>query len=113
MTFNVLTHNKDDHAKNFAFVYGANGWELSPAYDLTFSPGMGGEHTTAVAGSGNPGRDNLMDIASAFRVEEAAKIIDEVRHAVSLWPKLARENDVTQQTLRAVQDALQTIDRRF
>ena len=113
MTFNVLTHNKDDHAKNFAFVYGPNGWELSPAYDLTFSQGMGGEHTTAIAGSGNPGRDKLMDIASAFRLEAGAKIIEEVRHAVSLWPTLARENGVSQLTLHTVQAELQSIDRRF
>ena len=113
MTFNVLTHNKDDHAKNFAFVYGDNGWELSPAYDLTFSKGMGGEHTTSIAGSGNPGRNKMMEIASAFRVEAGAKIIEEVRHAVSLWPTLARENGVSQQTLRAAGNALEDIDRRF
>jgi len=113
MTFNVLTHNKDDHAKNFAFVYGNNGWELSPAYDLTFSQGMGGEHTTAIAGSGNPDRDKLMEIASAFRVDAGATIIEEVRHAVAKWPTLARENGVSQQTLRAVGNALEDIDRRF
>ncbi len=113
MAFNVLTHNQDDHAKNFAFVYGANGWALSPAYDLTFSQGMGGEHTTAIAGSGNPGRDKLMEIASAFRVEAGAKIIEEVRHAVSLWPTLAQGNDVSKKTRQAVGDALQKIDRRF
>ena len=113
MTFNVLTHNQDDHAKNFAFVYGANGWELSPAYDLTFSQGMGGEHTTAIAGSGNPGRAKLMEIASAFRVEAGAKIIEEVRHAASMWPTLAQGNDVSKKTRQAVGDALQKIDRRF
>jgi len=113
MTFNVLTHNKDDHAKNFAFVYGANGWALSPAYDLTFSQGIGSEHTTAIAGSGNPGRDKLMGIASAFRVEAGAKIIEEVRHAVSLWPTLAHGNEVSKKTRQAVGDALQKIDSRF
>ena len=113
MAFNVLTHNQDDHAKNFAFVYGDNGWALSPAYDLTFSQGMGGEHTTAIAGSGNPGRGKLMEIASAFRVEAGAKIIEDVRHAVSLWPTLALENDVSKKTRQAVGDALQRIDKRF
>ena len=113
MTFNVLTHNKDDHAKNFAFVYGNKGWELSPAYDLTFSQGMGGEHTTAIAGRGNPDRDKSMEIASAFRVDAGANIIDEVRHAVAKWPTLARANGVSQHTLRAVGNALEDIDRRF
>ena len=113
MAFNVLTHNKDDHAKNFAFVYGPSGWELSPAYDLTFSHGMGNEHTTAIAGSGNPGRDKLLEIASAFRIAAGAKIIEEVRHAVSLWPTLAKENGVSKETLDAIGQPLQKINSRF
>ena len=35
MCFNVLTHNLDDHTKNFSFLYtDENGWRLAPAYDL-------------------------------------------------------------------------------
>jgi serine/threonine-protein kinase HipA len=113
MTFNVLTHNKDDHAKNFAFVYGPGGWELSPAYDLTFSHGMGNEHTTAIAGSGNPGRDKLMEIARAFRIEAGAKIIEEVRHAVSMWQTLAKDNDVSNKSTNAIAVQLQKINSRF
>ena len=113
MTFNVLTHNKDDHAKNFAFVYGPGGWELSPAYDLTFSHGMGNEHTTAIAGSGNPGRDKLMEIARAFRIEAGAKIIEEVRHAVSMWQTLAKDNDVSKESMNAIEVQLQKINSRF
>jgi serine/threonine-protein kinase HipA len=54
MCFNVFAHNRDDHAKNFAFVCDpATGiWRLSPAFDLTWSPGMGGEHATTVDGKG-------------------------------------------------------------
>jgi serine/threonine protein kinase HipA of HipAB toxin-antitoxin module len=40
MVFNVLTHNRDDHVKNFAFrLNEEGGWELAPAYDLVFAPG--------------------------------------------------------------------------
>ena len=39
MCFNVLIENKDDHAKNFAFIY-EDGWRLSPAYDLLPSIGF-------------------------------------------------------------------------
>lgn len=37
--FNVFAHNRDDHAKNFSFVYDAreDHWHVSPAYDLTCS----------------------------------------------------------------------------
>jgi len=54
MCFNVFAHNRDDHAKNFAFIYHPEQavWRLSPAFDLTYSRGMGGEHATTVNGKG-------------------------------------------------------------
>jgi len=53
MCFNVLTHNRDDHTKNFSFLYTEDlGWRLSPAYDLTYSDTYWGEHTTSVNGKG-------------------------------------------------------------
>ena len=51
MVFNVLMNNRDDHAKNFSFVLNEEGeWKVSPAYDLTFQDGPGGEHQSAVMG---------------------------------------------------------------
>ena len=53
MCFNVMTHNRDDHTKNFSFLYtNDNGWRLAPAYDLTYSETYWGEHTTSVNGKG-------------------------------------------------------------
>ncbi|MBO4701980.1 MAG: type II toxin-antitoxin system HipA family toxin [Lachnospiraceae bacterium] len=53
MCFNVMTHNIDDHTKNFSFRYTENqGWRLAPAYDLTYSDTYWGEHTTSVTGKG-------------------------------------------------------------
>jgi serine/threonine-protein kinase HipA len=54
MCFNVLAHNRDDHSKNFSFIYEPTKttWLLSPAYDLTYNDGFNGEHTTTVAGKG-------------------------------------------------------------
>lgn len=47
--FNVLAYNRDDHSKNFSFLMDETGqWKLSPAYDLTFSSGPGGEQSTMV-----------------------------------------------------------------
>lgn len=37
MCFNVFAHNRDDHSKNFSFLYKDGRWQLSPAYDLTYS----------------------------------------------------------------------------
>ena len=53
MCFNVFAHNRDDHAKNFTFLYEeGKGWRLSPAYDLTYSTTYYGEHTTTIDGEG-------------------------------------------------------------
>ena len=42
MIFNIVGRNQDDHAKNFAFMMDKNGiWNLSPAYDITYSNGTG------------------------------------------------------------------------
>lgn len=34
MVFNYLIGNKDDHAKNFAFIHRDGDWHFAPAYDL-------------------------------------------------------------------------------
>ena len=53
MVFNVIGRNQDDHAKNFSFMMDENGnWELSPAYDITYSFGQGytKEHQMTING---------------------------------------------------------------
>lgn len=72
MAFNVLSGNKDDHAKNFSFqCTNENGWTLAPAYDLTLSEGMRGEHATLVGGKGNPNKDDLVRIGTGIRMAES------------------------------------------
>lgn len=54
MCFNVFLGNRDDHAKNFSYLYNEElgSWVLAPAYDLTRSPGVYGERATTVNGKG-------------------------------------------------------------
>lgn len=53
MTFNIASHNRDDHTKNFSFMHtDLHGWKLAPAYDITYSDTYWGEHTTSVNGKG-------------------------------------------------------------
>jgi serine/threonine-protein kinase HipA len=63
MVFNILSSNKDDHSKNFSFIYKNNRWQISPAYDLVYSEGFNGQHTTTVLGEGNPKKEHLFDLA--------------------------------------------------
>ena len=69
MCFNVFAHNRDDHSKNFTYVYveNENRWVLSPAYDLTYSESIGGEHATTVHGEGRtPGMDDIVEVAGVI-----------------------------------------------
>ena len=65
MCFNVFAHNRDDHSKNFSYLYNEEHdcWRLGPAYDLTYSNTYFGEHTTTVDGNGkDPGICELVRV---------------------------------------------------
>lgn len=104
--FNVFAYNRDDHAKNFSFIMDEKGiWTVSPAYDLTFSTGPGGEHCTTVMGNGrNPGVPDLLKLAIIAKINEqkARSIIDEVRHAVAKWKHFAELASVSKQSSKNI-----------
>ena len=84
MCFNVFAHNRDDHAKNFSFLYD-DGWQVSPVYDLVYADGMGGEHATMIDGEGrNPTAANILLVAQKCGLNQhrAKEIIKEVETAV-------------------------------
>ncbi len=111
MVFNVLTHNRDDHVKNFAFRMTENGdWQLAPAYDLVFSPGPGGEHSMTVAGEGRaPARRHMLRVAEAASVaaRDAEAIFDQVAAAVSRWRTHAREAGVGKRSTGTIAAAIE------
>ena len=80
MVFNILTGNKDDHAKNFSFLYRDNKWELSPAYDLVPSTGFNNNHSTTIANKGNPSIDDIYSVATetGLNIKTAKQIFEEV-----------------------------------
>lgn len=72
MCFNVYAHNRDDHSKNFSFLYleDEDRWVVSPAYDLTYSSSQGGEHATTVDGEGrNPGIEEILQVAKKAGID--------------------------------------------
>ena len=75
MCFNVFAHNRDDHAKNFSWLYDAQHdcWHPSPAYDLTWSTTYYGEHTTTVNGNGrDPG---MKEVLAVGRLQQIANSV--------------------------------------
>lgn len=114
LIFNVLAHNRDDHGKNFSFVQDLAGeWRLSPAYDLTFAEGPGGEHTLSIAGEGlRPTWQHLMRLAKLASIDErrAHTIADEVRGALRCWPEEARAEGLADATIDRIAARLAAVD---
>lgn len=92
--FNVLAQNRDDHSKNFTFLMNKEGqWRVSPAYDLTFSSGPGGEQSTTVMGEGHrPDTSHLLRLAKecSIKEERAQAIIQRTKDSLTRWPQLAK-----------------------
>lgn len=87
MCFNMFAHNRDDHSKNFAFLYDEekSAWRLAPAYDLTYSNSIGGEHAPCINGNGkNPNIHDLISVAKEAGIKEslAYDIAIEIRRIV-------------------------------
>lgn len=111
MVFNIAAHNRDDHAKNFAFIFDdqVNEWSLSPAFDLMFADGPGGEQTMTVSGKGR-------DISAAdctalaekagIKSKQAKAIISEVNEAVGRWKAFAKEVGVSKSAIKEIADEL-------
>ena len=84
MVFNILIGNKDDHAKNFAFVYNKGHWKVSPAYDLLPSEGFNGNHTTTVSGNGKPSLSDCIEVAKtvSLPIKITDRVIQEVKEVL-------------------------------
>lgn len=112
MVFNVLAHNKDDHSKNFAFIRHQNNWVLAPGFDLTFNSGINNQHTSDIAGSGNPNLQDIEGVARNCGISNWRSIVDEVRHAIVQWNDIAAAENVSATTIRNINNALVDIRKR-
>jgi len=106
MVFNVLAHNRDDHVKNFSYLMDRSGvWTLSPAYDLVFADGPGGQHTMAVSGEAvRPMARDMLRVAEECSVDlrRAREIMQQVKDAVGNWPQFARRAGVGNAAARSI-----------
>jgi serine/threonine-protein kinase HipA len=95
MIFNVLARNRDDHTKNHAFQMSSSGlWTPTPAYDLTLSNGMNGEHALEIVGEGaKPGWQHIAEEAKRASITkgDAEATFQEVKAAVEKWPACAEQ----------------------
>lgn len=117
MIFNVLAHNRDDHANQHAFLMDDTGrWTLAPAYDLTFNRGPGNQHYLAVGRHGGDDiiRADIDAIAQTHDIstEKITGVLDQVSAAVADFPKFAEAYSVSKQTVNLINQRLQEVQRR-
>ncbi|MFT5562599.1 MAG: serine/threonine-protein kinase HipA [Candidatus Azotimanducaceae bacterium] len=93
MAFNIIGRNQDDHVKNIAFLMDQSGrWDLSPAYDMTYSFNPSGDWTASHQMSLNGKRDNfsIEDFRAcaknaSMKRGRADEIVKQVQEAISKW----------------------------
>lgn len=92
LVFNVLAGVRDDHLRNHGFLWGATGWRLSPAFDLTPTPARDRHALSLDGNSDEPDLAAVSRVAPYFRLSkpEASAIVNGVRAAVAGWQAEAR-----------------------
>jgi serine/threonine-protein kinase HipA len=109
--FNVLTHNRDDHSRNFAFhLDRQRRWQLAPAFDLTFNEGPRGEHFTTIAGEGRaPARSHLLELArrGGINARHAEESLDRLCQGMSVLPEIAKNLPIRKSRLTTLRRVLE------
>ena len=102
MVFNIVFANADDHLKNHAFIYDEknNQWQLSPAYDITYSlnPILNYKKSSRALSINNKRVDILLEdilkIAQTNTIKNPQSIIDETINAIAFWEEQALIVDI-------------------
>jgi len=110
MLFNVVARNQDDHVKNVAFLMDKQGgWQLAPAFDVTYAYNPNGVWTARHQMSINGKRDDFTraDFSACARTAglkrgRAETMLEEVVAAVKKWPVYADEARVSAKNRDAI-----------
>ena len=103
MVFNVIFRNDDDHLKNHSFIYNEleDKWNLSPAYDLTYSlnPLINYKRTSRAL-SINDKRidirfDDIQEISVKYTIKNVRGIVREMQDGIDLWINHANKLNIS------------------
>ncbi len=106
--FNLFVHNRDDHAKNFSYLLDENNnWKFAPAYDITFSNGPGGEHSTMYAGEGeNPTIKHLLELAKKHNIKDANIIIEAIKNSILKFESFAKDIELSNKVSKNITNTI-------
>jgi len=104
MALNVLLENTDDHGKNHAFLLHADGWRLSPAYDIQPQlQGIGYQQLRIGHQNYEPSMANVLSDCGRFMLkkDEAVAVLSDVADKVCKWPEVFARAGVPQRDVDA------------
>jgi serine/threonine-protein kinase HipA len=115
MVFNVLVSNTDDHVRNHGFLWGGQGWRLSPAFDMNPRPTHKHEriHQMALNEVETTGSlDLVQEVIGYFGLSknEARQITGEVGAAVAQWKIVAARLGLSRNDLEFMGSAFEHDD---
>lgn len=113
MVFNILVSNDDDHLRNHAFIWEpeANGWALSPLYDVLPKPQVAQERYLHL-GIGDQGRfaslPNALSRAALFGLNDrqAREMVGRICSCVREWRTYFDEFEVEPKDMAVVAAAM-------
>ena len=108
--FNVIFHNRDDHAKNFSYRMNESfQWKLSPCYDLTFNEGPAGEHQMDIQGEGKaPGKSHLLQlaVANSLKHSRVLEIFDRICAVAESFSAYSKNMPIRSKTLNGIEQKI-------
>ena len=116
MLFNIILNNRDDHVKNFSFLYNGTEWSYAPSYDLTFNAGPRGEHSMTMAGEGRtPGLEHVQKLAIDHDVDRThlLMILEQVLETSLRWKNVASDLDMSSETIKRLESQIERNRMRF
>ncbi|MDF1561989.1 MAG: HipA domain-containing protein [Deltaproteobacteria bacterium] len=110
IVFSICISNTDDHLRDHGFLLEAEGWALSPAYDLNPDPAGEGLQLNVSESDNRQDLELALSVAEVFRLkhERAREIVDEVVAAVRTWREVAAGHGLS----RARQDRMRRAFRK-
>jgi len=110
MIFNVVFLNSDDHLKNHSFIYDEeqDKWNISPAYDITYSlnPLMNYTRTSRALSINGKRVDiilsDVLTIAETFTIKNPKKTIQDIQDAITYWNEQAIELNLPQNIVQSI-----------
>jgi serine/threonine-protein kinase HipA len=94
IVFSIAVSNTDDHLRNHGFLFGNEGWLLSPVYDVNPNPQGLGLSLNISLDDNSLDFDVAREVAPFFRLkpQEAEAILDKIVAIVSNWRNYARRS---------------------